>query len=117
MSEAQNPSRGVNIKRCTGDRMSETDLTTDDRESRRLFQLAFAAIVATSFGFVLRAFVIDDWGREFALSETQKAKSWERGSGRCDQHRLAELRHRSRGLPRGVPVCADVPRAGHGVDS
>jgi MFS family permease len=54
--------------------MSQTDLTADDRESRRLFQLAFAAIVATSFGFVLRAFVIDDWGREFALSETQKGE-------------------------------------------
>ena len=72
--------RAESVARCKhqavhwGTGMSETDLTTDDRESRRLFQLAFAAIVATSFGFVLRAFVIDDWGREFALSETQKGE-------------------------------------------
>jgi len=40
----------------------------------RLFATCFAAIVATSFGFILRALVIDDWGREFALSETQKGE-------------------------------------------
>lgn len=42
--------------------------------SRRLFVTCFAALVATSFCFVLRAFVIDDWGREFALSATQKGE-------------------------------------------
>lgn len=40
----------------------------------RLFTVSFAALIATSFGFVLRALVIDDWGREFALSETQKGE-------------------------------------------
>jgi hypothetical protein len=38
----------------------------------RLFVTCFAALVATAFCFVLRAFVVDDWGREFALSATQK---------------------------------------------
>src|SRR5688572_17705424 len=36
-----------------------------------LFITCFAALVATAFAFVLRAFVIDDWGREFNLSATQ----------------------------------------------
>lgn len=40
----------------------------------RLLATCFAALVATSFGFVLRAMVIDDWGREFGLSETQKGE-------------------------------------------
>lgn len=54
--------------------MSDQFPSADESESRRLFALSFAAIVATSFGFVLRAFVIDDWGREFALTETQKGQ-------------------------------------------
>ncbi|MDR3510768.1 MAG: MFS transporter [Caulobacteraceae bacterium] len=41
---------------------------------RRLFATCFAAIVATSFCFILRALVVDDWGREFALSQTQKGE-------------------------------------------
>jgi MFS family permease len=36
--------------------------------------LSFLAICATSFCFILRALVVDDWGREFALSETQKGE-------------------------------------------
>jgi MFS family permease len=42
--------------------------------NRRIFAASFAAIVATAFCFILRALVIDDWGREFALSETQKGE-------------------------------------------
>jgi MFS family permease len=41
---------------------------------RQLFAASFAAIVATSFCFVLRALVVDAWGVEFALSETQKGE-------------------------------------------
>jgi len=41
---------------------------------KQLFAASFAAIVATSFCFVLRALVIDDWGNAFALSETQKGE-------------------------------------------
>lgn len=36
--------------------------------------MAFAAITATSFCFVLRAMVIDEWGLAFALSETEKGE-------------------------------------------
>jgi len=44
------------------------------RNDTRLFATSFAAIVATSFCFILRALVVDDWGHEFALSETQKGE-------------------------------------------
>ena len=40
----------------------------------RVFATCFTAIVATAFCFVLRAMVVDDWGVEFALSETQKGE-------------------------------------------
>lgn len=39
-----------------------------------LFVTAFAAIVATSFCFILRNLVVGDWGTEFDLSETQKGE-------------------------------------------
>lgn len=42
--------------------------------NRWAFPLAFAAITATSFCFILRALVIDEWGVVFALSETQKGE-------------------------------------------
>ncbi|MES1196362.1 MAG: MFS transporter, partial [Steroidobacter sp.] len=42
--------------------------------SRGLFINCFIALVATAFCFILRAFAIDDWGHEFALSETQKGE-------------------------------------------
>jgi MFS transporter, DHA2 family, metal-tetracycline-proton antiporter len=43
-------------------------------EARKTFAVCFAALVATSFCFILRAFSIDAWGVEFALSETQKGE-------------------------------------------
>jgi MFS family permease len=36
-----------------------------------LFYACFISLVATSFGFVLRAFVLNDWGVEFQLTQTQ----------------------------------------------
>ena len=45
-----------------------------DTVRRGIFLAAFAAITATSFCFVLRAMVIDEWGIAFALSETQKGE-------------------------------------------
>jgi DHA2 family metal-tetracycline-proton antiporter-like MFS transporter len=54
--------------------MDERRDTAVEGEAARLFLLSFVAVLATSFGFVLRAFVIDDWGREFALTETQKGE-------------------------------------------
>jgi MFS family permease len=44
------------------------------KQNQRLFLTCFAALVATSFGFVLRALVIQDWGVEFALTGTQKGE-------------------------------------------
>ena len=48
--------------------------TTTQPTSNTLFITCFAALVATAFCFVLRAFVIDDWGHEFNLSATQKGE-------------------------------------------
>ncbi|MEE9165990.1 MAG: MFS transporter [Candidatus Neomarinimicrobiota bacterium] len=41
---------------------------------RWLFWTCFIALVATSFGFIIRANVIGAWGAEFNLSETQKGE-------------------------------------------
>jgi MFS family permease len=43
-------------------------------EARKTFAVCFAALVATSFCFILRAFSIDAWGMEFGLTETQKGE-------------------------------------------
>jgi MFS transporter, DHA2 family, metal-tetracycline-proton antiporter len=51
-----------------------TSTTTTQPTSNTLFVTCFAALVATAFCFVLRAFVIDDWGHEFNLSATQKGE-------------------------------------------
>jgi DHA2 family metal-tetracycline-proton antiporter-like MFS transporter len=40
-------------------------------EARKTFAVCFAALVATSFCFILRAFSIGAWGTEFDLSQTQ----------------------------------------------
>jgi len=50
------------------------DTTTNGKGNGWLFATAFAAITATSFCFILRALVIDNWGVDFALSETQKGE-------------------------------------------
>lgn len=47
---------------------------TENRHDQRLFWGCFAALVATSFGFIIRALVIDDWAMEFDLTETQKGE-------------------------------------------
>jgi MFS transporter, DHA2 family, metal-tetracycline-proton antiporter len=48
--------------------------TSSQPASNALFVTCFAALVATAFCFVLRAFTIDDWGHEFGLSATQKGE-------------------------------------------
>src|SRR3954464_11998883 len=40
-------------------------------EAKKTFTVCFAALVATSFCFILRAFSIGAWGKEFDLSQTQ----------------------------------------------
>lgn len=39
-----------------------------------LFWTCFIALVATSFGFISRAFMLADWGSAFGLSETQQGE-------------------------------------------
>jgi MFS family permease len=39
-----------------------------------LFWGCFTAVVATAFGFVVRSFVIDEWGSVFGLTQTQKGE-------------------------------------------
>jgi DHA2 family metal-tetracycline-proton antiporter-like MFS transporter len=54
--------------------MQMTTTTAHQPAGNTLFITCFAALVATAFCFVLRAFVIDDWGHEFNLSATQKGE-------------------------------------------
>jgi len=46
---------------------------------KRLFVGSFIALVVTSFGFIIRAFVLSEWGREFSLS--QEDLGWIAGAG------------------------------------
>jgi MFS family permease len=41
---------------------------------KRLFWGCFIALIATAFGFIVRALIINDWGTDFNLSETQKGE-------------------------------------------
>ena len=37
----------------------------------KLFYACFVALMTTAFGFILRAVILPDWGREFDLTQTQ----------------------------------------------
>ena len=37
----------------------------------KLFYRCFVALVTTSFGFILRAIVLPEWGKQFNLTQTQ----------------------------------------------
>ncbi len=43
----------------------------DKKPDMVLFYACLISLVATSFGFVLRAFVLNDWGESFQLTQTQ----------------------------------------------
>ncbi len=43
----------------------------DDKSKKSLFSACFFALMATSFGFMLRAMLITEWGEEFNLTKTQ----------------------------------------------
>jgi MFS family permease len=43
----------------------------DEKSKKNLFYACFVALMATSFGFMLRALLITEWGVEFNLSKTQ----------------------------------------------
>ena len=47
---------------------------TTSAHDRLLFVGCFIALITTSFGFILRAMTLDQWGVQFALSETQKGE-------------------------------------------
>lgn len=47
--------------------------------TKRLFVGSFIALVVTAFGFIIRAFVLAEWGREFSLS--QEDLGWIAGAG------------------------------------
>ena len=46
----------------------------DYTANKRLFWGCFIALIATAFGFIIRALIINDWGVEFNLTETQKGE-------------------------------------------
>jgi len=50
------------------------DAPETEEGSKLLFWGCFVALVATSFGFVLRALVIGEWGKEFGLDATQQGQ-------------------------------------------
>ncbi len=45
-----------------------------DQRDMKLFITCFIALIATSFGFIVRVDLMDTWAREFNLSETQKGQ-------------------------------------------
>ena len=45
-----------------------------DRKQLFLFWACFIALIATAFGFIIRTQIIDDWGDQFNLNETQKGE-------------------------------------------
>jgi MFS family permease len=47
---------------------------TQDKPDMKLFMTCFIALIATSFGFIVRVDLMDTWAREFNLSETQKGQ-------------------------------------------
>jgi MFS family permease len=42
-----------------------------EKPDMKLFYACFVALVTTSFGFILRAIILPNWGREFNLTQTQ----------------------------------------------
>jgi len=49
-------------------------LNNSSGHDKLLFWGCFVALVATAFGFIVRAMIIDDWGTEFGLNQTQKGE-------------------------------------------
>ncbi|MEW6359456.1 MAG: MFS transporter [Planctomycetota bacterium] len=55
---------------------TERDKTPEasNTPKKLLFWACFIALVATAFGFILRAFLIDTWGEQFGLTKTQQGE-------------------------------------------
>lgn len=47
---------------------------TNNKEDKSLFWGCFIALIATAFGFIVRAFIIGDWAKEFNLDATQQGE-------------------------------------------
>lgn len=45
-----------------------------DGKNKLLFWACFVSLIATSFGFIIRSFLIDTWGRDFNLTQVQKGE-------------------------------------------
>ena len=54
--------------------MSEENSSAMEDGNKRLFWGCFVALIATAFGFIVRAMIINDWGAEFGFTETQKGE-------------------------------------------
>ncbi|MEM1011144.1 MAG: MFS transporter [Planctomycetota bacterium] len=54
--------------------MTDTTYAADDECRGFLFATCFVALIATSFAFIIRAFIIDEQAVEFGLSEAQKGE-------------------------------------------
>lgn len=48
--------------------------STPEAPDMKLFWGCFIALIATSFGFIIRALIIGDWADDFNLTETQKGE-------------------------------------------
>jgi MFS family permease len=46
----------------------------ENANDKRLFWACFIALIATAFGFIVRAMIMDTWAKEFGLSETEKGE-------------------------------------------
>jgi MFS family permease len=51
--------------------MSKKPVTAAHAPDMKLFYVCFVALVTTSFGFILRAIILPQWGKEFNLTQTQ----------------------------------------------
>jgi MFS family permease len=50
---------------------SNVSKTTAPAADMKLFYACFVALITTSFGFILRAIILPEWGKEFNLTQTQ----------------------------------------------
>src|SRR5690606_25676033 len=46
-------------------------MRNEDKQNKKLFLACYVALVTTSFGFILRALTLPQWGDEFNLTNTQ----------------------------------------------
>ena len=47
---------------------------TGDSKQKILFWGCFIALIATAFGFIVRAQIMGEWGEEFGLTKTQQGE-------------------------------------------